>query len=442
MVVKYYMMGVVDKFLILNTTNPSYIITWADVDIVVTENLLQKYIHEICEKNPILLQKISLENNKIVSKKLECFDFLHNYELRYVDCCRFSSCIDELLNTRLNTCEKDSLDWVLVSCVDKTKHVSRIYLKINHNFCDGYMLAKILRSSSVLDKNQEVNKIIEPSYKILKGCLYDKIYYHTIGLILLFFINLKGFLIIVTSYLKNLFDNKTVGNKTVGNKTVGNKTVGNKTVDGCCDDHYKKPIRYFECRALPLPTIKMIAKLKGVTVNDFLFSIMVRADYLYYNKRRELVTMTPFSLKNIGKSGDGFNNFIPIQNIIYNNYTNGELLQKTHSVFSAYKYSSYIYLYNQFLCFINHFFLYDICSLYMKGETFVDYIFTNVIGPPLENSHIKDNKFLVNPLNGEFSFNIISSGDKINIVCSLVDASIDIVRFEQCVYDAYKELIL
>lgn len=88
------------------------------------------------------------------------------------------------------------------------------------------------------------------------------------------------------------------------------------------------------------------------------------------------------------------------------------------------------------------FFSYDICSVYIKGETFVDYIFTNVIGPPIENSHINDNKFLVNPLNGEFSFNIISSRDKINIVCSLVDASIDIVRFEQCVYDAYKELIL
>tara|TARA_Y100001958_G_scaffold23777_1_gene14775 strand:+ start:528 stop:1754 length:1227 start_codon:yes stop_codon:yes gene_type:complete len=407
-------MSAVDKFFILNNSNPSYIITNVDCDIAITENLLQKYIYEICEKNPNLLEKLSFENNEIISKKQGVFNIGDHYELRNMESDVFSSSIDELFD--LSSGVKNQMDWFFLCCVDKTKNVSRIYFKINHSCCDGYTLIKILRSSTVLDKNQEENEIIEPSCKKAGICLYDKIYYHTIGLLVLFFVNLKIVFLILFNYCKYTFwgDN---------------------------DRGREKSLRYFECRPLPLDMIKYISKLKGVTVNDFLFSIMVRADYLYYNKRRGLVTMMPFSLKNIGAGEDGLNNFVPITNIIDNNYANIELLHKSHSVFSAYKYSSYIYVFNCFITFISKFFSCDIFSLYMKGPPFVDYIFTNIIGPPIENSHIKDYKFLISPLNGEFTFNIISSRENINIVCSLTDESIDTVRFEQCVYDAYQELI-
>ena len=107
-------MNIIDDFFILNEVNPCYIITWVDLDIAVSENLLQKYIYEICEKNADVLQLLLIDNSKKVSKNRGHFDITDYYELHNMDSRVFSSCVDELLNTPIDNYDKNNLDWLFV----------------------------------------------------------------------------------------------------------------------------------------------------------------------------------------------------------------------------------------------------------------------------------------------------------------------------------------
>jgi hypothetical protein len=74
----------------------------------------------------------------------------------------------------------------------------------------------------------------------------------------------------------------------------------------------------------------------------------------------------------------------------------------------------------------------------------VDYMLTNVIGPKIDNIHLKitDSHFITTAKSKEIIFNIISSGDKMNITCSFKKGIVkNKKRFERCIYKAYKQLI-
>ena len=78
----------------------------------------------------------------------------------------------------------------------------------------------------------------------------------------------------------------------------------------------------------------------------------------------------------------------------------------------------------------------------------IDYIFTNVIGPPLNeinknsNVKLKNMNFLITPSDKQIVFNLISCKDKINIICSFNEGIIkDKKRYERCIYKAYKSLL-
>ena len=78
----------------------------------------------------------------------------------------------------------------------------------------------------------------------------------------------------------------------------------------------------------------------------------------------------------------------------------------------------------------------------------VDYIFSNIIGPPIDkisdslNINITNIHFFITPKCHAISFNSISSGNNINIVCSFNKCkNINKKRFKKCIYKAYNSLI-
>jgi hypothetical protein len=73
-----------------------------------------------------------------------------------------------------------------------------------------------------------------------------------------------------------------------------------------------------------------------------------------------------------------------------------------------------------------------------------NYIYSNIIGPSFENAPFKISniQFLTTAKNKEIIYNIISSNNNINIVCSFQENIIkDKKRFEQCIYESYNSLL-
>ena len=66
-----------------------------------------------------------------------------------------------------------------------------------------------------------------------------------------------------------------------------------------------------------------------------------------------------------------------------------------------------------------------------------------MVGPCTDKFNVKLNNihFMVTPKNTEIVYNIISSGENINLVCSFKEGVIeDVKRYEACIYEAYDSL--
>ena len=97
---------------------------------------------------------------------------------------------------------------------------------------------------------------------------------------------------------------------------------------------------------------------------------------------------------------------------------------------------------------INNFVSYINPKILLKYHTKIinnsHYIYSNVIGPPIDKFNIKvsDIKFLITAKSSEIVYNIISSGNNINIVCSFKKGNVkDKKYFKKCIYKGYKNLM-
>jgi hypothetical protein len=161
---------------------------------------------------------------------------------------------------------------------------------------------------------------------------------------------------------------------------------------------------------------------------------MLKTDYLYLNKKRDVITMIP-----LNNSGVKFNNnMIPIYNKCSNDMKQ-DSFRHVNEIFNSYKYSLYIPIVSFCIKHVPLFLSYDIMAdIYSYIIKSSDYVFTNIIGPTqefVENAH-----FLTKPTYKEVIFNIISSNDNMNIICSFKEGVINKERFEQCIYKAYEQL--
>ena len=194
---------------------------------------------------------------------------------------------------------------------------------------------------------------------------------------------------------------------------------------------------YIRCNPFKLYRIKDITKKHNITVNDFLYSLMIKTDLLYTMRKREIITCSSINISRL----NNFNNMMPILNKITNSMEDTDLLNDVHTTFNYFKYSLYIpftsIIVNNILNIVP---LNTVNNLYNNLIQKIDYAYSNIIGPTHEA--LEDIHFLTLAKDKEIVFNIISSNDNINIICSFKEGVInDTKRFEQCIYEAYESLI-
>lgn len=385
-----------------NDENDSFsILTYIDFEEELSSEYIINYVNTIINDNPILKQNIIKENDVFTFQDIENFNVDDIMNIKYIEKEKFDNFINDMLNTKFihNT-------FFVVCCIDKEKKVSRIYFKINHSHADGYKLINIL-TKPFLKKNYI------PEFK-RKTSIFKSIYHWIIGTIVLLVMNIKIF-------FKLLFNNK--------NDNIQND---NET------DH-------IICNPLMLDKIKQICLKNGITINDFLYSLMIKTDKLYVKKNRNIKTCFPINVSKLTST----NNLCPIFNSINNYLNDSDLFEEVHNKFDHFKYSLFIpfltFFMNNFLSYINS----NILSILYDSLTCdVDYIYSNIIGPPVKeinketNLNLKNISFLIKSKGNGIIFNIISYENKINIICSFKKNKIkDKKRFENCIYEAYETLI-
>ena len=389
-----------------NDINDSFsILTYLDFGNELSHEYIFNYANNIVNNNPILKTEIVKQNNNFFFKNIDNFNINKHIIIKYIEKESFDHSIHEILNTPF---EHNSFR--IVCYIDKSAKVSRFYFKINHAYTDGYGLINILTKPII-----KIDHI--PDFK-RKTTIFKTIYHYIIGTIVLLIMNVKIF-------LKLLFNNDNNGNK------------NNNIVDDTTD--------FIICKPLMLKKIKKFALNNGITINDFLYALMIKTDKLYFKKSRIIKTCSPINVSKLSST----NNMCPIFNSINNSLDNNTLIQNAHNTFDHFKYSLFTpflsIIINNVLPYIN---IEILSKLYESIIYDSDYIYSNIIGPPLNeyNKHynldINNIHFLTKSKGNGITFNIISSENKINIICSFNSGKIkDKKRFEKCIYKAYNSII-
>ena len=388
----------VSKILLKDKSLSFVILTYVDIDKEFAKEDIIIYLNTIVEKNEVLKRRIIEKDSHLYIESLESINIEDHYMVDYISENEFLNKTSKLLNEPFKT----SVPWQFTFYIDKEAKKTRIYFKIHHAYADGYQVIKILTSPY---GDQELEKKFKRTTSI-----FNTIYYYVIGTLALIIINLQ-FL------LKAIFSSSEVYEETE-------------------TDH-------IECKPFSLEEIKAFTKKHSITVNDFLYSLMIKTDYLYSGKDKLLISGSPI---NISGTKD-MNTLCPLFLRCKTNQNNSSLFNTVHEMFNASKYSVFIPVFTMLINTVTGWLPLDtLSSIYTSVTNTYDYAYSNIIGPqPIESelfSNVKNIHYLVTAKNKEIVFNCISYKDSINIVYSFKKGSIeDKTRFEQCVYDAYENLI-
>jgi hypothetical protein len=390
----------ITKILSNDKNNSFSILTYLDFEKELTHEFILNYANTIVNDNPILKKNIVKQNNIFFLKKNDNFDINNHMIIKYLKKDTFNDLIHDILNTSF-----EDNSFLIVCCIDKSTKASRIYFKINHAYTDGYGLINMLTKS--IFKMDHI-----PDFK-RKTTTVKTIYHYIIGTFVLLVMNIK-------IILKIIFNNN-------------NNNNNNNNTD------------FIICKPFMLDEIKKVALNNGVTINDFLYSVMIKTDKLYTKKNRDIKTCSPINVSKLSST----NNMCPIFNSINNSLDNNTLIQTVHNTFDHFKYSLFIpflaFIINNVLTYIN---IEIITFLYESIIYDSNYIYSNIIGPCVKeinkqtNLNLSNIHFLTKSKGNGITFNIISSENKINIICSFNEGKIkDKERFEKCIYKAYNSLI-
>jgi len=379
------------------------ILVYADINTVLPEEQFTDMLMRCITMNPILNKCFTSINGTLYLEDDTSLTIEDNYCIKQMSSEEFDNEAYAMLNKPLTMKKK----WFCLYCFDQIENKSCIFFKINHAYADGYQLMKIL--SSIFSVEEEN---ITDRFKRTAPNPCNQLYYLIIGTILLLF---------RTSYflckmLKNyLFTNKA-------------NAKANAPIESDC----------ILCKPFDFDEIKAFTKRENITVNDFLYSLMIKTSYLYNGEKR-IYAGTPFNVSKMSSN----NNFIPIALNIKNNLDSKTLLTQVHEMFNCCKYSMFIPLVHYAMSIIYTFLPMSMCSSahHCIFEN-IDYNYTNIICPDSKRFPIVANaRFLTTTIKKEICFNINSFGSTINIICTFKKGVVgDKKRLEECIYEAYNNL--
>lgn len=391
----------VSKILFKDTDTSYAVVAYCDFDKELTKEDIRIYLNTIVEKNEILKRRIIEKDSQLYIEVLDSIDIEEYYTIDYTS-------ENEFLNKTtivLNEPFKPDAPWQFRFYIDSEAKKSRGYFKIHHAYADGYQLSKTLVSPYT-------DKDITKQFKRV-STIFNTIYYYIVGTISLCIMNLQFILKVISS-------------------NVVQKESEAET------DH-------IESKGFSLEKIKEFTKKHSITVNDFLYSVMIKTDYLYTGKGRILTSVSPI---NISGTKD-INNICPLFLRSNTDQSNSSLLKSVHEIFNSCKYSLFIPCLTLLVNTVTNWLSDDtLYSVYSSVTSNYDYAYSNMICPESNDidkgffRNINNIHFLSAAKNREIIVSCISYKDTIHIMYSFKKGSIkDKARFEQCVYDAYDSLI-
>ncbi len=372
---------------ILDVNNGFNILTYFDFNDILTKEFLNDYVNTIIKNNTYLISNVFEE--KLESELFNMDEYLTIY---YENKDNFNSYIYKIINEDLIHSFK------MIAYIDNDNINSRIYFIIKHSYTDGYKLINMLLCHITQPKLPNFKRTTDK---------FKQIYHYIVGTIMILILNIK--------FIMNLDLNFVSDNE-------------NKDTD------------YIICKSLNLQKIKKICKKKNISINDFLYALMIKTDKLYTKKDRLLKICSPINVSNTRE----MNNMCPVFNIIENYINDEDMLSKIHHIFDNYKYSCYIPIISYIINYILNNINIDITSyLYNLITNNCDYIFSNIIAPsPLDEFNYKNIHFLTKHNFNCITFNSISSENYINIIYSFKKGLIiDKLFYEKCLYKAYHKLL-
>ena len=371
--------------------NPYYILAFIDIETELNHEMVVKYFMSL-QRNPAFNPYIDVDTIPMDKHVI----------IKYVDKDKFNDDISILDNKDVSNI------LCMVCCIDKINKSSRLYIRVNHAYADGYKIIEIL-SQCILKIDYNIPKFNR------KTNILSTLYHYTFGTCILFMIYIK----ILIQCLCNIYVYKK-----------------SQPTNGITD--------YVICKPFKLNKIKKFAKKNNITVNDFLYSIMIKTDKLYNKTDRNIQTFIPF---NVSKNSYT-NNILPVCININNSLDNDNLLYYLHNIFDFFKYSLFIPITVWFSPLATYIPIKLRSNMYNLASSQQDYMFTNLISPSLDliNSNldinVKNIRFLNSSQYNTISFNSISVDNNINIICSFKEGVItNKKRFKKCVYKAYKSLL-
>jgi hypothetical protein len=399
----------ITKSLHLDENNLYNILTILDFDKKWEKESLLDYLNLIVEKNSILKNYIKKKENNFYWMEGTNFNINDFYTIENENYQNFDEKTIDVLNTKFLTNYK----WHFFLYNDNENDKSRIFIKIDHSYCDGYNLIDIL----VTPLYPSYKK---PEFKRKTNNFFSSLYYFIIGTLLLIFFNLK-------ILWKLFFKTKNYKNRI----TFSNKKSNN-----------------IFCGKIKLEEIKNFTSKHKITVNTFLYSLMVKTWYNYnktYNDN--ILSVSPINL-NINNKNEKFNtnNIFFIFSEIEKYENNFILFQKVEDLFNLYKYSPFVPVANfVFIKFLPY--LPESLQTNARNELFynVNLSFSNIIGPKIDENNeykLKNIQFTSVTKNSEVNFNMISFNDVLNINVSFRDEVIkDKNNFFKSFEAAYKNLL-
>jgi hypothetical protein len=198
-----------------------------------------------------------------------------------------------------------------------------------------------------------------------------------------------------------------------------------------------------------LEEIKTCAHEHDITINDFLYSLMLAADAEYYKLLSEDgdggvfedAVVSCLSLVNVTQLKHA-NNILPLFTTFSRSMASASssshsvvhLFQRVHHVMNACKYSLYFPLLHKFFMLVYTLFpknTVDIMSFFTDKN---DYRFSNLVGPPplvtSFGARVRNIQFVTQTKGKEVAYNIISYNGRINLVLSFVRGRYDKARWQ------------
>ena len=403
----------VTKCLHSDKNNMYNMVSILDFDEIWNKDLFVNYLNELIDTNTILQNYIEQKDDNFYWVKDSNCDFnIDNfYTIKPENYKNFVNATTTVLNYEFSS----KYRWHFTVLNDYKNNKSRIYLKIDHAYCDAYNLISML--TIPLKPNYK-----RPDFKRKPNNLLDQLYYFIIGTILLIIINIK-------IIWKLFFTQKY----------------------GCNKINYSNDkMKNIHCSAINLKTIKNITSKYKITINTFLYALMVKTWYNYNKKNSDnVVSISPINTNSTPTNMYNTNNIFFMFTEASKCDDNVMLFNKIEEQFNLYKFSPFIPITNKMLLYLLPLVSQDF-QTQMCDELFynVNLAFTNVIGPKFDDD--KCNRFVkVKNLqcstvtkNNEICFNMISFNDKININISFRENLIKHKkRFIKCFQRAYNSLI-